>query len=319
MSTLPEPLASLLREAMGTPVIREPRSDCANCVMCDPQDWSARAPEVRFDPDVRCCSYLPSLWNFQIGAVLAQPDRVHQRGVMSVLARVEGTSAFPVGFERSDADRAAYRAAVDRGGFGKDTSLRCPHYIVSDGTCGIHAFRNARCSTWHCRHERGQLGRGYWRAIERLLYGIEQTLATRALVELEADPIAWQDGVDREAFYMACWELASSWSWSDLEPSEQVLRDQQIAQRAARGIRRALPAAERLEVRAPQVIVDEGPDVWVSGYSPFDPIRMPTRLWRFLGVLEGRTITEAREELAPIGVSLPEELVVRLREWGVLR
>lgn len=287
--------------------------------MCDPSDWTARVPAVRFEPSVRCCTYRPSLWNFQIGGILANPDRVRQRGVMSTMARVESDEAYPVGFERRDVDHKAYEDAVDAGRFGQDTSLRCPHYIVSDGACGIHAFRNARCSTWHCRHERGQLGRGYWRAIEHLLCGIEETLAMKALAELDAHPVTWAEGVDREAFFISCWELVSTWSWNDLEPSDKLQQHLQVARRATRGIRRPLPPPDKLHVRNPRVLIDEGDDVWVRGYSSFDPVLIPTRLWRFLGVLEGRTVEEARDELAPIGVSLDDEVVARLREWGVLR
>jgi hypothetical protein len=167
------------------------------------------------------------------------------------------------------------------------------------------------------------MGKGYWNAMRELMYGLECALGAIAVRELLPDSNGrdWPDGLDREAFYVRCWEFVKARDWSDLEPeaSEKLQRHVAVAKRAVRAIRRPFPVPEVLHVspRA-KLLVDDGDDVLVYVHNPNDPCRIPTRLWKFLHLVEGRTVDEAREQLAPIGIPFDDPTVARMLEWGVL-
>jgi hypothetical protein len=72
--------------------------------------------------------------------------------------------------------------------FGNNRTLRCPHYLESDGgRCGIWRYRNGICATWFCKHERGLVGRRFWQALERFLTTVEYQLARWCIGELDLD------------------------------------------------------------------------------------------------------------------------------------
>ena len=43
--------------------------------------------------------------------------------------------------------------------------------------------RNAVCSTWFCKHERGAVGQRFWHAVRDLLIAVEERVALRCLIE----------------------------------------------------------------------------------------------------------------------------------------
>lgn len=153
----------------------------------------------------KCCTFLPQLPNFSIGAILEQqPQRIEVgpaqlRTPMGLLARAQHE------------DR--YRTMVAEGGFGRDTSMRCPYYEQASGGCGIWAFRDAQCSTWFCRHEHGQRSSDLWAAVRGMLAGVEGALTLwcvreHGLAVVDAahdDQGAWGRWWGREAeFYRDC-------------------------------------------------------------------------------------------------------------------
>jgi hypothetical protein len=81
-------------------------------------------------------------------------------------------------------------------GFGQEVDLRCPYYMEQEGgLCGIWKYRNAKCSTWFCKHSRGRTGLDFWRTLKNLIRHMEQKLSTWCIHQLQAG-----DDIFRETF-----------------------------------------------------------------------------------------------------------------------
>jgi hypothetical protein len=59
--------------------------------------------------------------------------------------------------------------------------VRCPHFVEESQGCGIWQVRNAVCSTWFCRHERGAVGQAFWQSVRDLLMAAEERVADHCL------------------------------------------------------------------------------------------------------------------------------------------
>lgn len=338
--------AAWMHDALGGPIPDEPAAPCDACVMVgDLDDPGAHT----FAAETKCCTHLPSLPNFLVGAALAEPprDEVATRGVASLRARIAaGRHVTPLGlFASPSADAEEARVAAG-GGFGRVAAMRCPHYVdASGGLCGIWAWRNATCVTWFCKHERGLRAHRAWRALEQLLRGVEAAVARHCLLALglPAEAIMHvmddeaRDGerlteggssADRwgpwagreEAFFVACAEVAAGLSWDD------VLRlgGAQLALRArvARHLRDALSRAaipSRLRAMPLTGAVFDRDYARVATYSRLDPVSLPypllAALWRF----DGRETEEVRAEIErEHGLLLDDEVLGTLVDFGVL-
>lgn len=188
-------------EAIGTLPPAELLSTCHDCV---------QVREGEYHPATKCCTYLPTLRNFQVGALLDDPQ-VSAAGRASVEARIAaGRGVTPYGLEGPNwFDALDYRG----NSFGRDPALRCPHYLES-GDCGVYQHRNATCSTWFCRFDRGEASWDFWSALHSFLVDIEDTLANWAIDELgAADGFG---GKDPRAFYRACTMAVGFLTWDQI-------------------------------------------------------------------------------------------------------
>lgn len=150
----------------------EPKATCGDCVMCAGPERSGS--RLVFSPTVKCCSYIPHVANFLAGRSLAGS------GYESMHARVSArTGVTPLGLGLSHADVGRMVAAQPR--FGRTGGVRCPHYQPGSGGCGIWENRNAVCSTWFCKHERGAVSQHLWHAVRDLLMAAEERLAYHCL------------------------------------------------------------------------------------------------------------------------------------------
>ena len=71
-SPLPPLYDRWMREALKYPVPNESKATCGDCAMCAaPGHEAAPNDPVFYDPNTKCCSYMPMMWNFLTGAVLA--------------------------------------------------------------------------------------------------------------------------------------------------------------------------------------------------------------------------------------------------------
>lgn len=67
--------------------------------------------------------------------------------------------------------------------FGTSPVVLCPHFVEETQGCAIWETRNAVCSTWFCKHERGAVTQRFWNAVRDLLIAAEERIAFRCLAQ----------------------------------------------------------------------------------------------------------------------------------------
>lgn len=226
-------------EMLGAVPPRETLTTCDACVQIPPP--GVAPTEDQFDPRTRCCTYLPTLHNHLVGAILEDSSPEGAAGRATVEARIDaGAGVLPIGLWAPEEFRERYKGGK---GFGRDLALRCPHYQPESGRCGVWRFREAACSTWFCRFDRGDASHAFWRAgLGNALRAGEHLLAQWAVVHLGAGTEEWGrwEG-DPRGLYRAAHRLVSRYSWSQVE----VLGGEELKALAeeARSLYRALLAA----------------------------------------------------------------------------
>lgn len=319
---LPAPWRGWLKALDVQPPPVETRANCARCVMCAEEDWTATRPESRYRPDTRCCTYLPSLWNFQVGGMLVDPE-TPASAREALEARLASGLGSPLGVASAFEGDDRYHEMVAANGFGRSLAVRCPYFQPETGACGAWRYRNAVCATWYCRHDRGMIGLGYWSAIRRLIELMEVALGHRVMNALmpESDGQSW-DGWDgtRVAYFKAAWQLAAG-----LDPAvvlqdhpaeiERILMFIRAGERSHDDLR--LP--EKAAFKDVTLVEELGPRVRVSGYSSNDTMLLPTTVFKALEQFDGRPIAEVREALADIGIHTDDVMVRRLIDLDILR
>jgi hypothetical protein len=341
--SFPALYGSWIEELLGAPVDEEPRSTCSDCPLCSPDQT---IPAAQFHPDARCCTNIPEIPNFLVGATLRDPNPALETGRKSLLERLHRQgAATPLGLGRAPSDNLRYAEAGNY--MGKRVDLVCPHYVTETSTCGIWPHRNAVCSTWFCRHERGAVGYASWSAIKELLLVIERELALWCAVELELGPLAMRtllgrprDPKDRqlvlegaqweaawgpwlhrqEAYFIECAERVAELSWTDilnLTSAEVRARAEYLRLHHVQSGTPGVP--DTLVVGQHQVLAIGAEAKLLSTYSPYDPIAIPTVLSSVLHYFDGRPTTEALQAIADErGVSIQGDLLQQLMDWGVL-
>lgn len=317
---LPPLFATWVDDLLDGPLPDETRASCRACPMCDPEDWTALIPERAFHPEVRCCTYVPDLWNFEVGAILLQQPATHPHGLATVEARIAaGEGVTPRGLG-ADADyNERYGWMHLQGTFGKDPSMVCPHYVAADGACGIWSGRNAVCATWFCRHERGEVGEGFWVAMRDLLSAIEKTLGFYAIRTLIGGD-GWGPYEGRPAdFYRAAAELVGPMRWADI--ADRAPDGLVMAARVARRARavhavRTVPATPTF--KSGRVMIEDGDRVRVETFSAHDTLELPAALWEALPRFDGRPLAVSRPEVEALAGPLTDETLSRLQDYDLL-
>lgn len=190
-SPLPPLYAGWFEALLGAEIPSETRATCNDCAMCDAQGEHQKPGSQLFNPQSKCCTYIPRLQNFLVGMILADEDPAMAAGRASVEARLQaGTAVTPLGLEQSLKSRFLY-SHMDPRAFGRAQSLLCPHYISEQGgMCGVWKYRNSICSTWFCKYVRGALGRDFWEAAKWLLLAVEDDLSRWCAFKLELQETA---------------------------------------------------------------------------------------------------------------------------------
>lgn len=321
----------------------EKRATCNNCAMCPPADTpSALAePSAFFNPQVKCCTYLPKLPNFLVGRILADDTPEAQQGLASVIARIhKGVAVTPLGLDQDEAFRSVYyreRSAV----FGKSLAFRCPHYIEEGGLCGIWRHRESTCVTWFCKHERGKVGRRFWQALTYLLREVEHTLARWCVQQLDLSTEArlllfsppsqaedtaayrarWGRWADREQeFYRASAALVNPLTWEQVcAIGGPVLQGLIHAAQDGYHKLRSEEIPTLLQVRPLKEIKVEGNSCQIISYSPYDPLRLPKALLDALPTFDGRPTEQARQTIeTEKQLALDDTLMRKLVDYELL-
>jgi hypothetical protein len=349
---LPDLSARWMQGLLGEDIPRERRATSASCAMCAPARKPASAVHRYFDPDVKCCSYHPILANFLVGRALADSDPAASASMEARLA-AETATATPMGLGQPPVYATLYDRATKA--FGVSKALRCPHYVVETGGCGVWRHRNAVCTTWFCKFERGETGSEFWSATHRLLGALELALARHCVAELDigADAMArltrhpaWSNGTPRPGaadldgrpdaanrdlwgrwhgrereFYRRAGEIVAAHSWPEaLALAGSEARGLALAVKARFAALKSERVPERL-VLAPASVIASGPQsLRLKTFSEFDPLDIPPVLFEALRFFQGGPNDEALAAIvAELGVSLEPELVRKLADFGVLK
>jgi hypothetical protein len=329
---LPPRYAQWLADLLPGTLPEEQAATCSRCAM-----QAAAVPEgYRFRADAKCCTYVPAVVNFLVGALLR--DLPPGTGRTSLESRVAHGVCTPHGLDVTDDERHKYARLVEADQFGRDPDLRCPHYIhEAGGLCGIWRHRNAVCATWYCKHDRGAAGQRFWRAVEALLTLVERELshwcACQVLFRVTPPGPAPDVGDDSDdtpewqawsahaaAYYRECAALVEELTWPEvqtitgpeLEPLISELRAAHAALEPSSSDPPALvPGLVRISRRGPT-------STRVVTYSDSDALDLPSELVALLPRFDGRPTDVVLAEIARDGVVLTPALVARLVDFAVL-
>lgn len=348
---LPTLYAEWMSECVPSGIPKERRATCNNCAMT--QDFVEGGANTRsFHPTLKCCTYLPNLPNFLVGAVLAKDQT--ELGVRSVKERILRRSGVtPLGLGTNAGYSMLYGEAGGEA-FGRSPALLCPHFLVDAGQCGIWEHRNAVCSTYFCKHDRGLVGAEFWSDVKTLLARIELELSwwcvqqqdgisatqlrqLRSEASLAANKKLWKEltgaelgifyseiwgqWIDREEeFFRGCAALVAGLSWDEVLSlcGPQAMSDRLILREAvAKSQLRELPS--RLSQATKGVDAAEDGNYRLTTYSGQDPLVVDAHILPALRFFDGRLTSDALAECKAVGLDLTSETVQALCDWGVLR
>jgi hypothetical protein len=351
-SPLPPLYAAWIDELFAGPIPEESNATCSDCAMCSPEHPGGS--EFFFNAQTKCCTYVPRLPNYLVGRILGDADPAFAEGRNTVGERLRaGVAVTPLGLGRPPVFDQLYRR--NPRGFGHSRSWRCPHYLEEGGRCGVWKHRAAVCATWFCKYVRGEVGRGFWQAVHRLLSHVEQSLAAWCVLELDVgaaaldclfpppqfpdrnkgmdsyaldgrvDPAAyrlvWGNWLGREAeFYQECAGRVKALTWQQVLAlgGPQVRASARLAQDAYRKlVTHDMPTA--LKVGSFQILNLTVENGCVSAYAGSEFLELPRELLDVLGYFDGRPTTDALHDiLMDKGLDIEPELVRKLADFGIL-
>lgn len=334
---MPPRLATWAADLLGGPIPREEHATCGACAMLS----DGSDPEgVSFNPIMKCCTYVPEVPNFSVGAILSGPTEAH--GPTSIRARIaKRWSVTPIGIGHAPHERDPRNLAP---AFGLDPQYTCDHYV--DG-CTIWQHRDSVCSTYFCKIGRGRVGFQFWGSMRRALGAIERAVARgvalraglseHAAAALSAlEPVSklpsgimddatyraiWGEWYGKEeTFYAECTRVADALTWDDVKS----LGGAEVAAlaAAARASYEALlaPNLPANPVARTIMIRPAGENqMHVVAYSQIDPITLPPAVVAALSHFDGRPREDAlRAARERERVALSDSLVQTLSDFGVL-
>ena len=355
-STLPPLYGAWIDDLLGASIPAETEATCQNCAMCEqPGRRTASGLPFLYKPETKCCTYVPTLRNFQVGLILNDDDPSFAAARATVQARLDARAAVtPAGIGALPIQIALYRLGGALA-FGQNRTLRCPHYQdIDGGRCGIWRYRNAVCATWFCKHSRGPVGARFWQALEHLLSTVEHHLTRWCVGELELDPEAmgrlvapdtrhgerlldgsqidgtvdetayratWGDWYGREAeFFRRAADLVRRLTWSDAlaaAGAEGRLLAGVVAHRYRALTSETLP--ERLALGRVTAAAADGGRMHVVPHGGAEGLDLPGELWAALPAFDGRrTAVVLRAVAARHGLELQPSLLRKLVDFDVL-
>ena len=360
--TLPAAHRRLLPAVFDRAEIPERRATCNDCAMCGSADAAdkprgARAAAIRFEPNLKCCTYHPTLPNFLVGAVLSDPDPAIAEGKRRIRERIRSRMGVtPMWLAPPRKHRVLLDAA--RGtSFGRSKVLLCPYFVEENeagakGLCSIWRHREAVCSTFFCKHEAGAAGHIFWTTQKQLLATHEVALARHAAHAIYPDAAepsfprmrltledledrgandddhaaCWGEWVGREEeFYVRAFELVR-----DLAPDAvtALLADDERAASLAKELgahhdaittpRLAARLIMNPDLRATPVGAEGA--MAVTTYSAYDPMLLIKELWDVLPEFRAdETVTETKARLdKEKDVEIGDDLLLILQNHAIL-
>lgn len=355
-SPLPPLYAGWIDELLAGPIPRETDATCDDCAMLSKDNGGLVNSADFFNPQTKCCSYIPSIPNFLAGRILEDEDPGQAAGRATIEDRIgAGVAITPLGLEQPRNFQVLYGHSSESL-FGQSRSLRCPHYLDAEGgRCGIWKHRASVCATWHCKFVRGAVGSDFWTLLQGLLSAVEKTLARWCVLELDigsealsqlfvatrglqsggkihasvldglADPAAsrkiWGKWSGREVeFYRESARMVNALNWQDvtaLNRAEIQMCARLLREAYSRLMSDEIP--ERLQVGAFQVVRMDQDSCSINSYSKYDPLSLPKQLMDVLRYFDGRPTSEALNAIVETeSLRLDATLVRKLADFGVL-
>src|SRR5215813_12147647 len=352
-SPLPALYAAWMDQMLAGPIPHETDATCDDCAMLSTEGGKAK-DRIFFNPDTKCCTYIPVIPNFLVGRILGDDDPNFATGRATIAERLRaGVAVTPLGLGQPAHFLALYGQSSESL-FGRSATLRCPHYLGAEGgRCGIWQHRPAICATWYCKFVRGAVGSEFWQTLNRLLSAVELCLSRWCVLELnigsealsyvipnpagqlpKIDPLALDGAVDETAqrklwgrwaererdFYCECARLVNQLRWQDVltigGPDLKIL-SQLVREAHARLKSKRSP--ERLRVGPLQIVSMHEARSWIVAHSPLDPLDLPTKLLEVLPYFDGRPTEDALKAIAAEhGINLDASLVRKLTDFEVL-
>lgn len=324
--------------------------------MCVQGDSKPSHTDIYFNPQTKCCTYIPELPNYLVGGVLADEDPSSALGRATVEARLHaGINVTPMGLGQPPSFKLIYENSR-QSLFGRSTTLRCPHYLAEEGgRCGVWKHRASICATWYCKYVRGQVGLNFWLALHQLLSAVEKSLTRWCVLELDIgaealkhlfpssgsrttnakidaralDGIAdadeakeiWGLWAGRETeFYLECRRLVEPLDWravTTIGGPELGIFARLVTESYRKILSDEIPA--RLKVGSFNTMRTEQDFYSIMSYNEFDPFYLPKSLITMLPYFDGRPTVEALEAIvADEDTVLSEDLIRRLVDFEVL-
>lgn len=356
ISALPPLYSRWMDEVLSGRIPEETDATCDHCAMCSTHGKPHPVSELFYNPETKCCTYIPTLPNFLVGRILSDDDESFAKGRMTVEARLRaGLAVTPLGLGMPPAFSFLYAGTAAQT-FGLSKTLRCPHYLAEQGgRCGVWKYRSAICATWYCKHVRGAVSAKFWKSLHQLLSAVEQSLSHWCVYELDVgvealsllfpaknslkqeiplDALALDGKVDRrvyqmtwgkwsgreQRFYREAARLVDGLDWRDIIAiggTELKICERLVRDAYSRLTSKELPPF--LRVGSLGVLQMGQQTCRVTTYSPIDPLDLPQSLMTVLPYFDGHATLESMAAIEEReGIRLSPELVRKLADFEIL-
>lgn len=181
LTHLPEFYGRFFPDLFRRSIPEESKATCNDCAMCPVSGEEPSWRQIHFLPDVKCCTYHPSLPNYLIGALLSSNDPSMEEGRRRIWKIIgDRVGVEPIGIMPSPKWSLLYNRSKSRS-FGNSPALLCPYFEKTKGLCTIWSFREATCSTYFCKYSRGADGERFWNGVKKYLTKVETVLMWESL------------------------------------------------------------------------------------------------------------------------------------------
>jgi hypothetical protein len=347
---LPPLYGPLLPALFDRPAVVETRATCGDCAMCDKSGGATPSFELGFfRPDIKCCSYHPTLPNYLVGATLGDASGALETGRLRLRERIAGKIGVTPMWLAAPRKYLVLLAAARESSFGRSEALLCPYYERASGNCSVWQNRESVCATFFCKHVAGASGHAFWAAVRRYLEHVERTLArhvatTVAPETCEPDTprnlLTREDLEDRppgdadylrywggwagreESFYVECARRVRELSREDFARIVDDAGGRELLEEATRrhGDLTQPRLAARLVLNPAMRVVAGAGGVAVTTYSRYDSLFLSQDLRDALALFtKDEPVDDVLERLRrDHDVDLPKELLLDLQLQGVM-
>lgn len=331
LDSLPAFYRTRVSELMQREIPDETKATCDDCAMCDTERAVPAVDGISrlFRTDVKCCTYHPKLPNYLVGSLLTDGSAEMAEGQRRVRDKItQRIGLSPLWLRPSAKYRLLYDQA--RNAFGRSEALRCPYFATETGGCTIWRHREAVCSTYFCRYEKGKDGHLMWMQVKAYLALLEaqltryavhvimpsfiiegrdggdtSVLSAQDLDDLPLDTAAharmWGEWAGREEeFYVRCFEVVSA---LDAAGVEKLLGLDGTLSLAVLGHRQQLATSEAIPEKLTwntNAAVRWLPDgsVALGSYSDLDALALDGEAYAMLIAFDGtKSTSEVRAQL----------------------